>query len=132
MTRINLVPVSDLYDQHLMAEYRELPRVFSYSESLSKIPKDIPKSFTLGKGHVKFFSNKLAYLLDRQRQLMDELRSRGFKITFDIKTLEDRFKTIDSKFKLHYNPSELEIAISKQRLDEKVSQKPEWYRKTIT
>lgn len=28
MTRINLVHVKELADQHLMAEYRELPRVF--------------------------------------------------------------------------------------------------------
>ncbi|MGP2427932.1 pyrimidine dimer DNA glycosylase/endonuclease V, partial [Escherichia coli] len=28
MTRINLTLVSELADQHLMAEYRELPRVF--------------------------------------------------------------------------------------------------------
>ena len=28
MTRINLTLVSELADQHLMAEYRELPRIF--------------------------------------------------------------------------------------------------------
>lgn len=28
MTRINLTLVSELTDQHLIAEYRELPRVF--------------------------------------------------------------------------------------------------------
>jgi len=27
MTRINLLPVKELSDQHLMAEYRELPRI---------------------------------------------------------------------------------------------------------
>lgn len=27
MTRINVIPVSELSDQHLIAEYRELPRV---------------------------------------------------------------------------------------------------------
>ena len=26
MTRINVIPVEELSDQHLMAEYRELPR----------------------------------------------------------------------------------------------------------
>lgn len=31
MTRINLTLVSELTDQHLMAEYRELPRVFGAS-----------------------------------------------------------------------------------------------------
>ena len=27
MTRINLIPVKELSDQHLIAEYREIPRV---------------------------------------------------------------------------------------------------------
>jgi deoxyribonuclease V len=28
MTRINLLPPSELADQHLLAEWRELPRIF--------------------------------------------------------------------------------------------------------
>ena len=29
MTRINCVPVTELHDRHLVAEYRELPRCFA-------------------------------------------------------------------------------------------------------
>lgn len=29
MTRINLIPPAQLSDQHLLAEYRELPRIFT-------------------------------------------------------------------------------------------------------
>lgn len=32
MTRINLIPARELSDQHLLAEIRELPRIFSHVE----------------------------------------------------------------------------------------------------
>ena len=49
MTRINLVKVEELSDQHLIAEYRELPRCLKQKVNL----KDAPDRYTLGKGHVK-------------------------------------------------------------------------------
>ena len=33
MTRINCVPVEELHQKHLVAEYRELPRVFRLAEA---------------------------------------------------------------------------------------------------
>jgi deoxyribonuclease (pyrimidine dimer) len=35
----------------------------------------------MGTGHVRFFYNKLQYLLERQLQIVAECSSRGFKIT---------------------------------------------------
>lgn len=32
MTRINVVPVSELVDKHLVAEYRELPRIYKAAQ----------------------------------------------------------------------------------------------------
>lgn len=41
MTRINLIPVEELTDQHLMAEYRELPMIVKAEDaSHVKILKD--------------------------------------------------------------------------------------------
>lgn len=115
-----------------MAEYRELPRIFTNVEKLKSVPKDLPQTYTMGKGHVRFFYDKLKFLMKRQFEINDELIARGFKVNFDARDLYLRYKAIDSRFKNDYNPSEAEIAISKQRLDEKISQKPDWYRKTIT
>lgn len=78
MTRINCIPPSELTDKHLVAEYRELPRVFK----LARDPKPgeyIPSYYSLGKGHVKFFYNKLLYLERRFLELVKEMQSRGFK-----------------------------------------------------
>ena len=54
MTRINCIPVEELHDKHLLAEYRELPRVFS----LARGDADIPDTYRMGKGHVTFFYDK--------------------------------------------------------------------------
>ena len=121
MTRINLIPVEDLYDQHLMAEYRELPRIFSYVEKLKDVPKDIPARYTMGKGHVKFFADKLTFLLGRQGNLIFELLKRDFKIKFNLQELYSRYEIIDEKFKKDYYPTKEEIEISRQRINELLS-----------
>lgn len=81
MTRINCIPPSELTNKHLVAEYRELPRIFRLARS--PYPKEPwPKTYTLGKGHVKFFYDKLAYLEQRFYQLVEEMISRGYKPNF--------------------------------------------------
>lgn len=79
MTRINCVPVEELHDKHLIAEYRELPRVFK----LARPDVDKPEKYVLGKGHIKFFYDKLHYLYTRQKQLVKEMKDRGFNPKFD-------------------------------------------------
>lgn len=84
MTRINgQIPVAYLSDEHLRAEYYELPRICSlYRQRALKNHKfdDIPKSFSLGSGHVKFFYDKGQFLVDRWQSISHELRQRGFDI----------------------------------------------------
>ena len=63
MTRINIIPVEELMDQHLIAEYREITMVpVSLARTLSSKTgldyKKISKSYTLNKGHVYFFYDK--------------------------------------------------------------------------
>ena len=61
MTRINVVPVGELSQLHLVAEYREITRLpKNLTKSLSRKAKEfnmdeIPPDYVLGKGHVKFF-----------------------------------------------------------------------------
>lgn len=86
MTRINVVPVEELENIHLMAEYRELPRIFglakNYFNSPNRDDSTIPPTYRLGSGHVKFFYNKLLWLSNRQEQLVNELLKRGYNITY--------------------------------------------------
>ncbi len=92
MTRINTVPPKLLSKPHLMAEYRELPRIFTAVLKLvdaGKTPADIdiPKRYCLGKGHVTFFYDKCAWLYIRFISLHSECRGRD--ISTNIKNFHE-------------------------------------------
>ena len=87
MTRINVIPVQLLSDQHLGGEYRELPRVFGAVRYLHQHPQlqrkiKPPSQYVLGTGHVTFFYHKLGFLLDRYAQLCTECRQRGRVVNY--------------------------------------------------
>jgi len=87
MTRINLaIQPKQLTDQHLLAELRELPRIFTAVKNRiasGKSFNDIPKNFTLGTGHVKFFYDKCGFLDKRHHSLRLEYFDR-FKKHYDF------------------------------------------------
>jgi deoxyribonuclease (pyrimidine dimer) len=79
MTRINCVPAAELCRQHLVAEYRELPRVFKLAEAAAHRGQvQAPDDYTLGPGHVKFFYTRLGYCRRRFQELVAELLRRGY------------------------------------------------------
>lgn len=89
MTRINLIDPCLLCDQHLLAEHRELTRIPNKLDSgKTRLDlSDLPANYTVrtndnpqgGKGHERFFINKLTWLENRYHLLIDELARRGFK-----------------------------------------------------
>lgn len=82
MTRINaFIPPSELTDKHLLAEHREIKRIPNTVKSGKARIENIPEQFTLGKGHVKFFYNKLKWLHDRYQQIYNECIKRDFNVT---------------------------------------------------
>lgn len=82
MTRINNINPAKLTDQHLLAEHRELPRIFgqAYDAYMAGRKVQATSRYTLGKGHVVFFYDKLEWLATRHRALTSECASRGFKV----------------------------------------------------
>ena len=135
MTRINLVAPDELSDQHLVAEYREIFMIGSAlqrslkSSSLKEIKEKVPKEFTLNTGHVRFFYDKGKYLHKRYLELISEMKYRGMKP--DIKR---KFKTYQwpQDFYNDWKPKANDIKIIRERLDQKISKKPNWYRWTKT
>jgi deoxyribonuclease (pyrimidine dimer) len=130
MTRINLVPVSELCDQHLLAEHREITRIPSclYKGILKYEYPDRPKNFTLGKGHVKFFTNKLGWLLSRYNELGVECFKRGFNVTrreWDQPMRQRGFCFED------WTPDDFAISISRARITEKMPKKARYYGKPV-
>jgi len=133
MTRINIISVSELYDQHLIAEYREitmvpaaLKRTLNSKKGLdqSKIPTD----YTLNKGHVYFFYNKGEYLFERYQKIIAEMKRRGFKPNIKRKFPKDIF--INNNLYNDWEPSLQDFKIIKERIESKIKARPNWYRKT--
>lgn len=81
MTRINVLPPSTLTDEFALAEWRELPRVFTLAARTDPDdPRPIPPRYVLGPGHVRFFLPRLGWLGRRHADLTRELLARGFDL----------------------------------------------------
>jgi deoxyribonuclease (pyrimidine dimer) len=121
MTRINCVPVAELTSKHLVTEYRELPRVFG----LARSNPDAPKEYTLGKGHVIFFYNKLAFCYKRQCQLVKEMRRRGFTVNFEPTTLLDLHSDKGGRLKRalwnDWEPTQEAMEINRRRIEDRLN-----------
>ncbi len=119
MTRINCVPVEELSGPHLVAEYRELPRVFSLAKKASERSGfKQPTEYTLGTGHVMFFYTRLGYLTRRHAQLVAEMLRRGYKPTF-TGSLKNAHPDIPDTFWRDWEPTEEALAINRQRILER-------------
>ena len=131
MTRINIIPTHELADQHLVAEYRELFMVGSAlqrtlkSKNCDKTLSSIPETFTLNTGHVKFFYNKGKYLHKRYLELIYEMKRRGMNPDPERKFKREQWP---DELYLDWEPSIKEQLIVRQRLEERIAQKPDWYR----
>ena len=71
----------ELPRQLLLSEHREITRIPNAIRSGRAKIKGIPKQFKLGKGHVKFFYDKLGYLKNRYGSLLAECKRRGYNVT---------------------------------------------------
>lgn len=128
--RCNLVCPWVLTDQHLMAERRELrmipPLLKKRVDSGKHTTLDIPPRFTLGKGHMLFWLDKMLYLSKRYGILTVEMTRRGFKpdtsLTFDLECATLTGMAND------WVPQSKDFDIIVTRLHERVMEKLGWYR----
>ncbi|MDR5616196.1 pyrimidine dimer DNA glycosylase/endonuclease V [Arsenophonus sp.] len=121
MTRINVIPPSELCDQHLLAEHRELTRIPNYIvKKEGNVTLSTLTSYTLGKGHVIFFRDKLLFLHLRYTSLHQECLKRGFSV---INKWPEEVRNYSHLWK-NYQITELDIMINKARIDERMPLKP--------
>lgn len=127
MTRINLIPVKELSDQHLIAEYRELPRVIKQKIDIS----NAPEKYCLGKGHVKWAKKHTMFILYRYGEICNEMKHRGFKFNYEWSTLAYyAMQQFGPEIFTTYDVTNKDIKLSRSRIIEKIKQKPDWYRWT--
>ena len=123
---------SELTDQHLVAEYREIFMVGSSLQRSLKSKswdiKSIPQRYTLNKGHVKFFYNKGKYLDNRYVEIRTEMKRRGFKP--DSNRRFDTSPFVKNNLYKDWMPTIEDQKIIRQRIAERISAKSNWYRKT--
>ena len=118
MTRINCIDPDLLSDKHLIAEYRELPRIFNLIRKAQerKDNATLP-TYRLGAGHVRFFYDKALFLKQRQQSLIDECLKRGFNIQYT-----DTTKLLDGIDKVRHNnwiPTEQDQQLNINRINER-------------
>lgn len=127
MTRINTIDPELLSDKHLNAEYRELPRIFDLAKEACKRKespwdKRNPSKYTMGTGHVRFFYNKLNWLVSRQRAIIAEKDRRGFVSNFtDVNSLIDGIPKV---WLGDWQPTDRDYAVNLQRL---ITRDPSFY-----
>jgi deoxyribonuclease (pyrimidine dimer) len=122
MVRINIIHPRYLTDQHLIAEYNEILMLLAYVRRYPKKDCMGVERFTLGKGHMKFFKDKLLYIKRRHDAIREEMSARGYRASklVDI-SMYPRELLND------WSPSDEDLSIIKQRIIEKISKKRSYY-----
>jgi deoxyribonuclease (pyrimidine dimer) len=116
---------------HLVAELREITMVpAALRRSLrTRLPNDIingiPKKFTLNKGHVSFFYDKLSFLQKRFNAIAAEMVRRGYSPNYARIEAFDGFDTI---WYNDWNSTPEDDAIVIERINFRISQKPHLYK----
>lgn len=119
MTRINCVPVQELSGPHLVAEYRELPRVFALAEkAAARGGASSPPTYTLGKGHILFFYRRLGYLARRHAELVHEMKQRGYKPSFQG-VQRSGFPSIPDEYWGDWQPTAEAMHLNRERIKER-------------
>lgn len=109
-----------------MAEYRELPRIFGLARSAfergEEPGENAPRQYTLGKGHVRFFYDKLDWLYHRQLELINEMKRRGFSPSYDnpFKFVEDIPYKMNTAWFRNWIPTEEAIFLNRGRIQERL------------
>lgn len=117
MTRINVgYPVKKLTRQHLLSESREIKRIPNMVRTGRAKLENIPEKFKLGAGHVKFFYDKLGYLLKRYREIYKECKRRGYNVT----NYESAWYDLPDALMKDYTPTQHDRKIIKQRINERL------------
>lgn len=127
MTRINsAIDPKNLTDEHLMAEHRELKRipnaVIRQALSSGLKPNKVEK-FTLGKGHVLFFYDKLAFLYRRYVDIHKECHLRGIRVMNFSDSFMDA-KNLAPSCWHDYKPTDEEYDLLIERITQRIRESP--------
>ena len=128
MTRINVVSVAELCDQHLLAEHRELTRIPNdIVKREGNVPLSKAKVYLLGAGHVTFFRNKLKFLKNRYDALHQECLDRGFNVVYKWPDKASEYVELWQD----YAVTEEDILLNQKRIQERMPENPRFTQSAI-
>ena len=78
----------------------------------------------MGSGNVKFFYDKIGFLKIRHTAIKNELLRRGFNIACNYDGL---FDGIPDSLMNEWTPSLEDVDLSRERINEKLKMKPDFY-----
>ena len=116
---------------HLLAELREITMVPAslrrslHTKTKEAVLKSVPANFTLNKGHVTFFYNKLGFLQLRFIALANEMARRGYE---PDRTRINAFNGFDKDWYGQWAASDADNDIVQERINFRISQKPHLYK----
>ena len=122
MVRVNIVDPKCLTDQHLVAEYLEIMMLMSYIRKYGSL-EDIPSNYRLGAGHMKFFKNKVGYLVKRFDCIKKEMKKRGF-----VARRKLNVSGISRDLMNGWRPTPKDKEVIKRRLKSRIRLKPTFYK----
>lgn len=111
--------MGELTQQHLIAEYRELPRIFNLVRAAilrdeQPCDKRNPLDYTLGTGHCRFFYPRLGWLKRRQAEIIEEMLRRGYSPQFlDVTNID---AGIAEHWLGDWEPDDRAMAINRERI----------------
>lgn len=122
MTRINCIPVEQLTDNFLMAEYFELPRLYPLiAKAIFRKDTNIPETYRMGSGHMRFFYNKLKWLRKRHKELEEEGLARYLTLQVDPDVdpayLCEWAFLVPPEYNQDWEPKKRDLEINRNRLE---------------
>lgn len=125
MTRVNCIPVEELTREHLLAEWKELPRVIGLSRAaLERGDQRFIKEYRLGQGHVRFFYNKLAWVRERLKLIYAEMKRRGYSPKEELLVVYiNNIQSMPMHLLNNWVPSEHDMSVSRARIQERLNAK---------
>ena len=116
MTRINcsILP-QELPNKLLLGELHEITRIPRAITKGKAVIKDIPKQFTLNKGHVKWFYDKNGYTLRRYNNLRLEAIKRGY----NVQDFSSAWDGIPKHLMNDYTPTQKDRELLIERINER-------------
>ena len=123
--RINIIPVQELADQHLRAEYLEIKFSADYYRRSKGSPMGIDKSrisekYILETGHAYMWYDKFMYVVKRNDELCAEMRARGYKVNYPIINTHQ----VDENWNWgDFNPTHDEMKVNVARIYQRIEMK---------